>query len=113
MSWNHRVLASQYKDGIYLRVHEVYYDKDLVPDSYTAEPVTIGSEDFTGVKWTINKMKECLKKPILWGGERFPQECKITYKCDLCGRDKFTSKQPHTCGSGFRKRKMSWTMQSS
>jgi len=26
------------------------------------------------------------------------------YKCLLCGRDKFTQKQPHICGVSYRKR---------
>ena len=30
------------------------------------------------------------------------------YKCLLCGRDKFTAKQPHKCRGGFRKRKIKW-----
>ena len=32
----------------------------------------------------------------------------MRYKCKLCGRDKFTSKQPHKCVGGFRKRKIIW-----
>lgn len=31
-----------------------------------------------------------------------------SYKCLLCGRDKFTHKQPHKCLGGFRKRKIPW-----
>lgn len=30
------------------------------------------------------------------------------FKCMLCGRDKFTSKTPHRCGSNFRKRNIIW-----
>lgn len=111
MSWNHRVLAHKQDDGgIYLKIHEVYYDENHVPNGYTSTAISLGSEDLTGLSWTLNKMKECLKKPVLWEGERFPKECKITYKCDLCGRDKFTSKQPHNCVEGFRKRKLSWSL---
>ncbi len=32
----------------------------------------------------------------------------MTYKCLLCGRDKFTSKSPHKCRGGFRKRGLKW-----
>lgn len=32
----------------------------------------------------------------------------IRYKCLSCGRDKFTSKQPHNCIDGFRKRGIKW-----
>jgi hypothetical protein len=31
-----------------------------------------------------------------------------SYKCLLCGRYKFTHKQPHKCLGGFRKRKIPW-----
>ena len=30
------------------------------------------------------------------------------WKCMRCGRDKFTSKQPHNCDTGFRKRNIIW-----
>ena len=71
-TWNHRVLAHDSKDGVYLQIHEVYYDEHGLPTSYTKEPVTVGSEDLNGIRWTLNKMKACLKKPILkaW---KFPE----------------------------------------
>lgn len=31
-----------------------------------------------------------------------------SWKCMLCGRDKFTRKSPHKCKGGFRKRKIVW-----
>lgn len=40
-------------------------------------------------------MLECRAKPILWAGEKFPNECKIKYTCDLCGRDTFDRPSPH------------------
>jgi hypothetical protein len=74
MGWNHRILAHKQEDGsVYLSIHEVYYTNGI-PDSYTLNPITIGSEDLKGIKWTLNRMKECLKKPILWAGESFPNE---------------------------------------
>lgn len=33
-------------------------------------------KDGCELKWFIEKMKECLDKPILWAGKRFPQEYK-------------------------------------
>ena len=32
----------------------------------------------------------------------------MKYKCLLCGRDKFTKKQPHKCNTGFRKHGIIW-----
>lgn len=76
MSWNHRVLAHDYAGEIYFKIHEVYYDEKLHPHSYTKEAITVGGEDIKGMKWKLNKMYECLKKPILWAGDKFPQEYK-------------------------------------
>jgi hypothetical protein len=80
MGWNHRVLAHKYQEEIYFQIHEVLYDENGIPNGYTAEPVTIGSEDIKGMRWTLNKMKECLKKPILWAGDDFPKEYLIISK---------------------------------
>jgi len=108
MGWNHRVLATSKDNEIYLQIHEVYYNSEGVPDGYTMNPITIGSEEISSLRWTINKISDSLKKPILWAGDKFPQECKITYECLLCGRNKFTKKSPHQCNHGFRKRNIEW-----
>ena len=36
------------------------------------------------------------------------QDASIRFCCTLCGRDKFTHKQPHKCVGGFRKRGLEW-----
>lgn len=36
------------------------------------------------------------------------QEQKLV--CLLCGRDKFTKRQPHICGKNLRKRKIIWAI---
>lgn len=74
MGWNHRVLAHKYQEEIYFEIYEVYYDKNGIPNGYKEKPVTIGGENIKGIRWTLNKMKECLKKPILWAGDDFPKE---------------------------------------
>jgi hypothetical protein len=81
MSWNHRVLATEHEmsDGrveVYLQIHEVYYDKNKKPNGYTANPITIGGDDLDSLNWTVDRIKESLSKPILWGDERFPEEYK-------------------------------------
>jgi hypothetical protein len=75
--WNHRLLAHQIGDNIYFKVHEVHYSNKK-PTLYSAEPVIIDGENIKTIKWTLKKMKKCLKEPILWAGERFPEEYKIT-----------------------------------
>lgn len=73
MSWNHRVLAHENNGEVYFQLHEVYY-KNNIPDSYTVNPITIGSESIKGIKWTLNKIQNAVKKPILWAGKDFPKE---------------------------------------
>lgn len=109
MGWNYRILAREYNGDVYLQIHEVYYNKNNEPHAYSASPVPIGADDLKGIKWALNKMLACQNKPILWADDKFPQECKITYKCDLCGKDNFEKPTPHDCSNGFRKRGMSWT----
>ena len=33
----------------------------------------------------------------------------MRYKCNLCGRDRFTRKTPHNCVGGYRKHGLKWT----
>lgn len=73
MGWNHRILASEQDGETYLEIHEVHYKKDK-PVSYTANAITVGAEDLKGITWVLDKMKECMKKPILWKGDKFPNE---------------------------------------
>jgi hypothetical protein len=109
MSWNHRILAHENNGEVYFQLHEVYY-KNEVPDGYTANPISVGSETLKGIKWTLNKMQEAVKKPILWACEKFPSECKVKYTCDLCGRNTFDAPSPHKCRGGFRKRGLTWSL---
>ena len=76
MGWNHRLLAHKEGEGIYLQIHEVYYDTKGVPNGYTDKGVTVGADDIEGIDWVLGKMKECLSKPIL-SVEDFPKEYKL------------------------------------
>jgi len=73
MGWNHRVLAHDCGDEMYFQIHEVLYTDDI-PDGYTEKGISVGGESISSLKWTLNKMKKCLSKPILWAGDRFPEE---------------------------------------
>ena len=74
MSWNHRVLAHELEEGIYLEIHEVYYDENGQPHSYTENSISVGADDLQGIQWVLEKMKACTNKPILWAGDQFPKE---------------------------------------
>lgn len=110
MNWNYRILAHEHDGDVYLQIHEVYYDENNMPNCYTEQPESIGGEDIRTITCTLNKMLECRTKPILWAGEKFPNECKIKYSCDLCGRDTFDRPSPHKCSGGFRKRGLRWSL---
>lgn len=79
MGWNHRVLATKEvhlngESEMVFSIHEVYYDKNGIPDGYTKNPISISTDSVSGLKWTLARIKECLDKPVLWGDERFPEE---------------------------------------
>ena len=82
MSWNHRVLATVDPNGnVYLRIHEVYESMEgdnLIPRFIGG--CSIKEESIEEIAEVLDQMQKCLKKPILWGGYRFPQEYKPTEK---------------------------------
>lgn len=64
--WNHRVIATKHIDGIYLGIHEVYYDDAGKPVSATKTPIEVSSDSLDDIKWVLDMMQECLSKPILF-----------------------------------------------
>ena len=109
-SWNHRVLAHKHNDEVYFKIHEVHYDDNKNPVSYSATPMPVSGGDIKTIRWVLQKMKECLNEPILWAGESFPKVCTVKYTCLNCGRNKFIKPLPHNCKSGFTKRGLNWEM---
>ena len=66
MDWNHRVIRHVLVDETsWLAIHEVYYDDNDKPDSCTKEPIQMVSNDLNEMEWTVDKIKEALKKPII------------------------------------------------
>lgn len=77
-TWNHRVIAHDdyiTTENVYYMIHEVFYDKEGKPDGCTANPITINGEDLESLHWVVDKIKECLDKPIL-SKKNFPKEYK-------------------------------------
>jgi len=72
--WNYRILAKEYNDEVYFQIHEVYYDSNEKPNGYTENPISVGAETVDGIKWVLSKMAEAYEKPILWCGDKFPNE---------------------------------------
>ena len=79
MSWNYRLLAHKDGEDVFLQIHEVYYDEEGKPHSYTENGVTVSGESLECVKWVLSKMKKCTNKPIL-SVENFPEEYKTKIK---------------------------------
>jgi hypothetical protein len=75
-TWNHRVIVTPDGDGVWMAIHEVYYNEKGNPSGYTKNAISIGGNNPKEIKWVLRHMKECLDKPWLWGGDRFPQEYK-------------------------------------
>ena len=80
MGWNYRILAKICSnDEVSFGVYSVYYDENGKPDGYSANPVEMSAEDIEYIRFDLDKMKEALDKPVLWEGERFPEEYKENY----------------------------------
>lgn len=77
MSWDYRIMAHKYNDGVYLKIHEVYYNKKGKPKSYTKNHITIVGIDLDDIEREIQMINIAFKKPILWYGDKFPEEYKI------------------------------------
>lgn len=73
--WNYRILVDIYYNEEFFQIHEVYYDDEGKVNGYGENSVSIYTEEgLDGVKWQLDMMNKALDKPILWGGERFPEE---------------------------------------
>lgn len=71
--WNYRVLAHEYNNCIELEVHEVYYNLEDRPVSYI-DNVNLTGDNIKEIKTSIKLIEKAFSKPILWHGEKFPQE---------------------------------------
>lgn len=72
--WNHRVMAHEYEGGVELQIHEVHYEDDGTPNGYSENPAIVSSDEIQGLAWCLTEMGRCLQKPILWYGDKFPEE---------------------------------------
>lgn len=74
--WNYRLMAKEYNGEVWFDIHEVYYKNDM-PVSCSKEPVTVGGNSTNEIRESLSKMTECIEKPIIWYGDRFPKEYRI------------------------------------
>lgn len=75
MGWNYRIIAHDETKSkeIWLQIVEMYYDKDNIPNGYIGEGKSASGSSIKELRWSLNKMKEALKKPIL-SVKNFPDE---------------------------------------
>ena len=63
--WNHRVIVKEsFGDTIYA-IHEVYYDDNNVPHSWTLNPCKVTGVKIEEVKQDLERMMKCLDQPHL------------------------------------------------
>lgn len=71
-TWNYRILAIEILGDLSLQIHSVYYT-DGVPDGYGETPAYAAGDSIGMVTADLQMMTQALSKPILWGGDKFPE----------------------------------------
>lgn len=84
MTWNYRLMAIERTDEVskklgrtdpYFEIRTCYYDEgQSVPHSYADRGHPVGSEYLEDIRPDLEYQLLALDKPILWTGEKFPQE---------------------------------------
>ena len=92
MSWNHRVLANDEGIDIHYEIVEVYYNEEGVPKGHFAV-ADVSADTIEGLKWTLDKMRECLDKPVL-SAENFPEKFKLKQKRNERHAHRFNEPRP-------------------
>jgi hypothetical protein len=73
--WDYRLMAKEYKGEIYFDIHSVYYQNDL-PIACSLHPASVGGSSVDEAMKDLTLMQECFRKPVIWYGDRFPEEYK-------------------------------------
>lgn len=64
--WNHRVIEFVEPDGgPWLSIHEVYYDADGNPQTYTENAIGACGDSMEELTQTLQRMMACLSKPVM------------------------------------------------
>lgn len=114
MSWNYRILVKAFEEELQFGIYEVYYDDQGKPNKYSTEPIPVIAEDLDSLRWVVDMISACLSKPVLWYGDKFPQEYNgeaepiftvAVSKPSKCGSCKFMAptylgkRRTHYCGN--------------
>ena len=72
--WNYRIMVREYLHKYYFSIYEVCYTKENKPKAHSKYSATIEGNTMDDLQFTLSEMKNCLNEPILWLGDKFPQE---------------------------------------
>ena len=73
MSWNYRILKHKNSrtNESYYAIHEVHYNKDGVPRTWSKSRNLFEQEELDDLVWVHEKIKDALEKPVLeWNGKQ-------------------------------------------
>ncbi len=77
-TWNYRLFIFENPDdSIWFQICECYYDADGTPNGYIENHACAGGETVEEVKNSLEMMKGALDKPVIYAGDKFPQEYKL------------------------------------
>ena len=80
MSWNYRILAEHFEGAAFLPdetqfyIAEVFYDDQGEARGYSDNGAILVGSNLKDLKVGFRMMATALQKPILWAGDRFPEE---------------------------------------
>jgi hypothetical protein len=73
MTWNYRVIKTEItllgKVHEQYGIHEVYYDKNRVPQSHTENAVSLTGECLSDIKEDLQYIQSAFNKPVLFYDE--------------------------------------------
>lgn len=65
MTWNHRVVRAVQNGEEGYSIREVFYNDDGSISMWTKDPIDPYGETLDGLRLTLERMLECLDKPVL------------------------------------------------
>lgn len=89
--WNYRVIRTSFNIGesspfFEYHIHEVYYDGNDKPTSWTKDPIGPSGDTLEGLEWDVKSLQEAFTKPVLeiQGNKLVEVEAPLRIKEKLC-----------------------------
>jgi len=74
MKSNYRVLAHQYGEQVCFEIYEVFYEEKKVHEAHKINSLDVSGDNVKEIRRKLKQMKKATKKPVLWAGNKFPEE---------------------------------------